>query len=66
MIAAVPERSTMVHCDFHAGNVMYQRGEIVVIDMADIGYGYPIFDLAGKIFLLPFHCSAIWEILNFT
>lgn len=50
MIAAVPERSTMVHCDFHAGNVMYQRGEIVVIDMADIGYGHPIFDLAGNAF----------------
>lgn len=50
IIATVPERSTMVHCDFHAGNVMYQRGEIVVIDMADIGYGHPIFDLAGNAF----------------
>lgn len=50
MIAAVPERDTMVHCDFHAGNVMYQRDEIVVIDMADIGYGHPIFDLAAGAF----------------
>ncbi len=50
MIDAIPERSTMVHCDFHAGNVMYQRNEIVVIDMADIGYGHPIFDLAGGAF----------------
>jgi uncharacterized protein (TIGR02172 family) len=23
MISAIPERSTMVHCDFHAGNVMH-------------------------------------------
>lgn len=50
MIGAIPERSTMVHCDFHAGNVMYQRNEIMVIDMADIGYGHPIFDLAGGAF----------------
>ena len=50
MIAAVPERSTMVHCDYHAGNVMFQHDEIVVIDMADIGYGHPIFDLAGGAF----------------
>lgn len=50
MIEVIPERSTMVHCDFHAGNVMYQKDEIIVIDMADIGYGHPIFDLAGGAF----------------
>ena len=50
MIAAVPDRDTMVHCDFHAGNVMYRNGEIIVIDMADIGYGHPIFDFAGGAF----------------
>ena len=50
MIQAVPDRSTMVHCDYHAGNVMYQHDEIIVIDMADIGYGHPIFDLAGGAF----------------
>ena len=50
MIDMIPDRSTMVHCDYHAGNVMYQRGEIVVIDMADIGFGHPIFDLAGNAF----------------
>ena len=50
LIDLIPDRSTMVHCDYHAGNVMYQRGEIVVIDMADIGYGHPIFDLAGNAF----------------
>ena len=48
LIDLIPDRSTMVHCDYHAGNVMYQRGEIMVIDMADIGYGHPIFDLAGN------------------
>ena len=50
MIAAIPDRDTMVHCDFHAGNVMYQKDEIVVIDMADVGYGHPIFDFAAGAF----------------
>lgn len=48
MIDVIPERTTIVHCDFHASNVMYQEGQIVVIDMADIGYGHPIFDLSGN------------------
>ena len=58
LIAAIPERSTMVHCDFHAGNVMYQQGEIVVIDMADIGFGHPIFDLAAGAFHARYSGSA--------
>ncbi len=58
LIDTIPERSTMVHCDYHAGNVMYQKGEIVVIDMADIGYGHPIFDLAGNAFHARYSNSA--------
>jgi uncharacterized protein (TIGR02172 family) len=58
LIDTIPDRSTMVHCDYHAGNVMYQRGEIVVIDMADIGYGHPIFDLAGNAFHARYSGSA--------
>ena len=58
MIAAVPDRDTMVHCDFHAGNVMYQKDSIVVIDMADIGYGHPIFDLAAGAFHARYSNSA--------
>ena len=50
MISAVPERNTIVHCDFHAGNTLYQNGEIVVIDMADVGYAHPIFDFAAGAF----------------
>ena len=58
LVAAIPARSTMVHCDFHAGNVMYQQGEIVVIDMADIGFGHPIFDLAAGAFHARYSGSA--------
>ncbi|MBE6093041.1 MAG: STAS domain-containing protein [Selenomonas ruminantium] len=50
MIMAVPERNTIVHCDFHAGNTLYQKGEIVVIDMADVGYAHPVFDFAAGAF----------------
>ena len=50
MIEKVPERTTMVHCDFHENNVLYHNGELVLIDLADMGYGHPIFDLAGMAF----------------
>ena len=50
MIMTVPDRKTIVHCDFHAGNTMYQDGEIVVIDMADVGYSHPVFDFAAGAF----------------
>lgn len=50
MVSAIPERNTIVHCDFHAGNTLYQNDEIVVIDMADVGYAHPIFDFAAGAF----------------
>ncbi len=50
IISAVPERETIVHCDFHAGNTLYQEGEVVVIDMADVGYAHPVFDFAAGAF----------------
>lgn len=50
VISTVPERNTIVHCDFHAGNTLYQNGEVVVIDMADVGYAHPIFDFAAGAF----------------
>ena len=50
MIMQVPDADTIVHCDFHAGNTLYQNGEIVVIDMADVGYAHPVFDFAAGAF----------------
>ena len=43
----LPERSTIVHGDFHAKNVMLMDDELVFIDMGDVGYGYPLQDLGG-------------------
>lgn len=50
MVHGIPEQNTMVHCDFHENNVLVLGKELVLIDMVDIGYGHPIFDLAGGAF----------------
>ena len=57
MVAGIPERNTVVHCDFHENNVLVSEDDLILIDMADIGYGHPIFDLAGGAFRV--HASLI-------
>ena len=47
LIDLVPDADTFVHCDFHAGNTFYKDGEIMAIDMADVGLGHPVFDFAA-------------------
>ncbi len=44
LVRSVPDRSTMIHGDYHPNNVMIQDDEIVLIDMGDVSYGHPIFD----------------------
>ncbi len=48
----IPDRDTILHGDYHPSNVMLQNGEPILIDMADLGYGHPIFDIAGTYVLL--------------
>ena len=45
VLAAIPERNTLVHADFHEGNVMLQGHELILIDLDDICTGNPLFDL---------------------
>ena len=47
LVAAVPERSTMLHGDYHSNNVMVQNGEALLIDMDTICVGHPVFELAS-------------------
>ena len=47
LIYAMPDKNTILHGDFHANNVMYQDGEMVVIDLTDVSLGSPLFDLAS-------------------
>ena len=45
VLAAIPEKNTLVHADFHEGNVMLQGDELILIDLDDICTGNPLFDL---------------------
>ena len=45
---ALDERTTMLHGDYHAKNVMLMNDELVFIDMGDVGYGHPMLDLGGS------------------
>lgn len=43
---AISEKNTLVHGDFHEGNVMLQGEELLLIDLDDISTGNALFDLA--------------------
>jgi uncharacterized protein (TIGR02172 family) len=43
----MPAKNTLVHGDFHVGNMMVQDGEIILIDTDDVAQGDPVIDLAG-------------------
>ena len=47
VVDAVPDACTWGHGDFHPRNIMCQNGELIMIDMADVSVGSPLFDLAG-------------------
>ncbi len=44
---AIPDSDTVVHGDFHPKNVMIQNGELILIDMADLTTGHPLYDLGS-------------------
>lgn len=41
----------IVHGDFHPDNVLVRDGDLILIDMADVMTGHPIFDLLSLYFL---------------
>ena len=48
---AIPQKDTLLHGDFHPNNVMMQHGEdMILIDMADLSSGNPIYDF-GSMFI---------------
>ena len=47
MYDAMPAKNTLVHGDYHVGNMMVQGDEIVLIDTDDVAQGDPIIDMAG-------------------
>ena len=46
MVYALPASDTLVHGDFHTGNVFLQNGEPLLIDMDRISRGHPIVDIS--------------------
>ena len=46
LVSALPETHTLVHGDFHTGNVILQGGEPLLIDMDRIATGHPIAELS--------------------
>ena len=44
---AIPESDTVVHGDYHPKNIMIQNGELILIDMADLTSGHPLYDLGS-------------------
>ena len=44
---AIPEKNTLIHGDFHEGNVLLQKGELMLIDLDDVCMGNPVYDLVA-------------------
>lgn len=55
MIEAIPEGTSMIHGDYHLGNVMIDKDKnLMIIDMADISYGNRFFDIGSCYLTFPF------------
>jgi uncharacterized protein (TIGR02172 family) len=61
---AIPESDTVVHGDYHPKNVMIQNGELILIDMADLTTGHPLYDLGSM--ALTHHLPSDARIENIT
>ena len=47
IINGMPDGSGFIHGDCHAGNIMQQNDELLLIDMANAGYGHRILEAVG-------------------
>ena len=46
IVQSVPKGNRLLHGDLQTKNVMLQDGELMMIDMGEVGYGHPLLDLA--------------------
>ena len=46
LINSLPASDTLIHGDFHTGNVFLQRGEPLLIDMDRLSTGHPILEIS--------------------
>jgi len=61
MIDSVPDRNTFVHGDFHIGNVMFAKGEPILIDLADATIGHPVFDVCETFMAFSLMASLVTD-----
>ncbi len=45
IIDRIPKANRLLHLDLQTKNVMVQDGELMLIDMGEVGYGHPMLDL---------------------
>ena len=45
IVDAIPASDRLLHLDLQSKNAMMQDGELMLIDMGEVGYGHPILDL---------------------
>ncbi|HCJ41111.1 aminoglycoside phosphotransferase family protein [uncultured Ruminococcus sp.] len=62
LVGQIPFRNTFIHHDFHPGNLMYQNGSILLIDIDDAGLGHPIIDLASMYLVYVSAAKASWKV----
>ena len=46
IVDAIPEEHRLLHLDLQTKNAMLQNGDLMLIDMGEVGYGHPMLDLA--------------------
>lgn len=64
-LKAVPESDTVIHGDFHPRNIGSAGEELIAMDMAEIGYGHPVFDFMSTYYDLVFSGKAFPEVTPF-
>ena len=45
ILDAIPAARRLLHLDLQSKNAMVQNGELMLIDMGEVGYGHPLLDL---------------------
>ena len=45
IVDAIPNANRLLHLDLQTKNAMVQNGELMLIDMGEVGYGHPLLDL---------------------
>ena len=45
IVESIPDANRLLHLDLQTKNVMVQDGELMLIDMGEMGYGHPMLDI---------------------